>query len=553
MKRAPFPFAARLPCLSRSSSGSITLAALLSLVVLTVIASSVLRTTMPRFHLSHQTAGWQEARLAAEAGIDMAMERLNRNVPSPTVDQADWRGWKRNATTAARGSMLARSNSAAVTGLTAPGNALTASEPIFLDNANVSPAVGTAAAADVQLRALYPSSDPARVDVWFRIRSMGTSALAGPRRTAFDRMDTSLRRLNLGRSIRASIRRDDVLDPTTVPLPSASRIVEVLAKPILPFAKAILTDGDMVLGSSNGWEVNSYHSGELAKRTDGQIALYPGDGSPKIQENGDIASNLTRPDYGTLIEANGAVVLGQVSTNGGDDPATTAHENVANSGGIDPDRINDDFEETLEHMKAPVAGTDYTPANNPNYTNGHAFAASGNLNSEIVYRISSTNPPLGAFRVTGIGRITIVIEGNWNIGSGEVAAIEIPPTVHATIYVKGNIDLNNGMVNTTATSSNRAPNLIIYGAPDPLPNTNPPVYPTRTLNASGNPHIAAAFYGPSYNATVSGTAEWYGAVVAKSYFVNGGGSGGFHYDEALGDAGAIRRFEITSYFEDSRQ
>jgi hypothetical protein len=534
-------------------NGSITLAALLSLVVLAVIAGSVLRTTMPRFHVTHHTAGWQEARLAAEAGVDLALDRLNRNTPNPALDTADWRGWRRDATTVARGSMLARSNSSALTGLTAPGNAITATPSIFLDNVNVSPTTGIAAAADVQLCALYPSTDPTRRDVWFRIRSMGTSAVPGPRRAAIDRMDTALRRLSLGSTMRPTLRKDDVLVPTTVPFPNASRIVEVLAKPILPFARAILTDGDMELGSSSGWQVNSYHSGDPEKRTDGEIGFYPGDSSPKIQGNGDIASNLTRSDYGPLIQANGAVVLGEVSTNGGDDPATTVNENVANSGGIDPARIRDDFEETMEHMRAPVVGTDYNAANNPNYANGHAFSASGSPTTEVFYRISSTNPPLGAFRVTGIGRITIVIEGDWNIGSGEAAAIEIPPTVQATIFVKGNIDFNNGMVNTTPTSSNRATNLMIYGVPDPLPNTNPPVYPTRTLNASGNPHIAAAFYGPSYNATVSGTAEWYGAVVSKSYFVNGGGSGGFHYDEALGSAGAIRRFEITSYFEDSRQ
>jgi hypothetical protein len=120
----------------------------------------------------------------------------------------------------------------------------------------------------------------------------------------------------------------------------------------------------------------------------------------------------------------------------------------------------------------------------------------------------------------------------------------------ATLYVKGNIDFGNGLVNTTAASSKKAGNLIIYGAP---PVNADGSLPVRTLNSNGNPEIAAAFYGPSYRVTLRGTAEWYGAVAAYSFSINGGGSGGFHYDEALGGAGFIKKFEIVSSFEDSRQ
>ena len=65
--------------------------------------------------------------------------------------------------------------------------------------------------------------------------------------------------------------------------------------------------------------------------------------------------------------------------------------------------------------------------------------------------------------------------------------------------------------------------------------------------------IAAVFDGPSYAVTLNGTAAWYGSVAAYSFAINGGGNGGFHYDESLGVVGYIRKFEIVSSFEDLRK
>jgi hypothetical protein len=178
---------------SVSIEGSTTIVALLTLLVLVMVAIGVLRTSVPRFHVSHQTAGWQEARLAADAGIDIALERLNKNVPEPASSTADWSGWKLSGSSAASGLLLARSNAGAVSGLTASGNSLIASPTIYLDNVDVSPAGGARAATDIQLTALYLNSGTAAsgVNPWFRIRSMGTASLSGPPRAAHDKMDTS--------------------------------------------------------------------------------------------------------------------------------------------------------------------------------------------------------------------------------------------------------------------------------------------------------------------------------------------------------------------------
>jgi Tfp pilus assembly protein PilX len=138
--------------------GSTTVIALLTLLILTMVAVGVLRTTVPRYQVAHQASGWQEARLAADAGIDIALERLNKNVPNPAASTADWSGWKLTASTAATGLMLARSNAARVTGFTATGSSLIASPTIKLDNVDVSPTAGAMAATDIQITALYTGS-----------------------------------------------------------------------------------------------------------------------------------------------------------------------------------------------------------------------------------------------------------------------------------------------------------------------------------------------------------------------------------------------------------
>lgn len=530
-------------------AGSVAVIALISLVVLSLAAAAVMRTVVPRFHVSHQTAGWQEARLAADAGIDLALERLNKNLPDVTATSADWTGWKVSASTDATGSSLSRSSASAITGLVAANNALIATPAIYLDNVDVSPTVGAVAAADVQINALYPSPPPNPQPPWVRIRSMGTAGLPGPARAASDRMDSALRRLSLRAPMRPTLKVNDVLTSTTVPFPNASRIVEVIAKPVTPFYKAIITEQDMVLGNSNGWQVNSYDSSDPNKS--GTNGEYPGDSSPKIQDNGDIASNkapATPTTYGPLISANGAEVLGDVSTNGGDNPATAnTHENVSGAGGIDPNRIEDDFQDPL--VPAPLPSPPSYRIK-PNYSSGAAFQASGSAGTEYYYRVYANEAALGSFTVSGTGNITIIIDGDWNLGNGNGSYVTIPPEVNATIYVKGNIDFGNGLVNTNSLSSKKPGNLIIYGVPDPNPDGSLPI---RTLNSNGNPEIAAAFLGPSYRVTLKGTAEWYGAVAAYSYQINGGGNGGFHYDEALGGAGFIKKFEIVSSFEDSRQ
>src|SRR4051812_47806006 len=63
-----------------------------SLFALTLMAALALRKAMPGMHQAYQNAAWQEARVAAEAGIDSAIHDLQLNATG--FAPAAWTGWK---------------------------------------------------------------------------------------------------------------------------------------------------------------------------------------------------------------------------------------------------------------------------------------------------------------------------------------------------------------------------------------------------------------------------------------------------------------------------
>src|SRR4051812_44450142 len=75
-------------------AGSTLIVTLSTLAALSLMAALTFTRVAPRFRMSHQNAAWEEARLAAEAGIDVAMGDLLRNSASPT---GSWQGWQQTS------------------------------------------------------------------------------------------------------------------------------------------------------------------------------------------------------------------------------------------------------------------------------------------------------------------------------------------------------------------------------------------------------------------------------------------------------------------------
>ena len=195
----------------REKAGVLIFALLYSMILL-ALAVEVLRSVVPRYQVTVQTAGWQEARLAAEAGVEKAMVDVNKALGDYlTYDWAgaNWYQVSGTGTALASGTCLERAASGTVDSDIATGSMLQGCKsPIFLDNVDISPTTGLPARADVQLKAFYPNSNTTSSNIWFRIRSMGTSQVSGPPRAPLDRMDADLRRISL-RTIRPTLLAND--------------------------------------------------------------------------------------------------------------------------------------------------------------------------------------------------------------------------------------------------------------------------------------------------------------------------------------------------------
>ena len=483
--------------------------ALITIAIFSLVIAAVYESITPKYRSVYQGLSWQEAIHGAESGADYGLRLLNQFAGTTKDPESyDWTGnqWTySNASYTNNGERTLAAASLPVLG--GPGNVAV-----------------TRLAVDV-----YTRDSAAPYNPWFRIRSTARADLPG-RYVSADKRDAALRRMKLGATSAGTS------------APFVTRTVELVARPRFRFSRAITTALDMTLGNSANWSVDSFDSTDTAHSDPGTMAggLYPSSAGERLA-NGSVATLKPLPagvTYGSLIDGNGATVAGDVLTAGGDDPGTAAHENVSGSDGMDQTRIHDDFDDDIPPVAEPVwSFVSANPAGNTN------FATGTSPSTRTRYII---NGNLGAFAVTApaagsTGYIEILVNGNLDIGNGRGANVVIPPNVYATLYVDGNIDFGNGTVNSDAASSQVASHLTVYG-----------VHDTGTYTASGNAVEILSFYGPNYAVTLSGTVTTVGSIVSKSFGINGGGNGGFHYDEALGRSGDIAGWVVASYFDDAR-
>ena len=492
-----------------STRGSALIVTIMTIAIFSLVIGAFYSALTPKLRSTYQGASWQESLHGAEAGADYGLLQLNQFATSTRNPESY--DWTTNHWTYSNASYTSNGE-----------RTLDASYLPELGGSN-NVAV-TRLAVDV-----YTRDSAAPYTPWYRIRSTARADLPG-KSVSVDKRDSELRRMKL------TAKNGSLVDP------HVTRTVEVIARPRFRFPRAITTALDMSLGNSANWGVDSFDSTDTAHSDPGTSAggVYPSSAAERLA-NGSVATLKPLPagtTYGPLINGNGATVAGDVLTAGGDNPGTAAHENVSGSGGMDQTRIHDDFDDEIPLVTAPVWGV--VSGNPPGNTN---FITGISPSTPTRYII---NGNLGAFTVTapaaGItGYVEILVNGNLNIGNGGGAKIVIPPNVYSTIYVDGNIDFGNGDVNANAASSKVASHLNVYG-----------IHASGTYSASGNGTNILAFYGPNYDATLSGTVMTAGAIVSKSFNINGGGNGGFHYDEALGRTGDVAGWVIVSYFDDAR-
>jgi hypothetical protein len=472
-------------------NGSVLAWTVLVIAILSLIAVETLRLVTIKYQNALQTSTWQEALLAAESGIDLAIVELRKSLYPPPNNA--WSGWTNS-----------------------PGDGVTGYELSTVPNAGLN---GTPMTIETNVDAPATLIDPTNSWQYYRIRTVGTIPITGPARASDNPQDTKLRRL----SLRFERFTNGILSPHVLTAPQVSRRIEAIVRPVSAFDQAIMSVGVVDLTNQN-IVVDSYDSSNPTKSTNG---LYD---VAKRQQNGDIATD------GQLIEAGNAQIYGDVATNAG------TVSGAANITGVER---TDFYQEPIPVGAPSWSATNSSVTNVNGTTTIQASATQGSAASRYV---------LSAISLSGNKTLTIAGDANgghtyveiYVIGDISVSGqgqIVIQPGVTATIYFAGNVDISgNGLLN----SNNQPGDLMLYGI-------QPPDGSSEHVNIGGNSQITASVYAPGHDVTVNGggtNGHVYGSIVGKTVTMTGVSN--LHYDERLGSVGLINNYKIVSWFEDNR-
>ena len=481
-------------------AGSVLVWTVLIIAVLSLIAVETLRLVTIKYQNALQTSTWQEALLAAESGIDLAIVELRKSLyPMPN---SAWSGWSDS-----------------------PGDGVTGYALTTVPNAGLN---GTPMKIETNVDAPATLIDPGNSWQYYRIRTVGTIPITGPARGADNPQDTKLRRLSLRwerftNGLLASHPLET--DANGNPKPQVSRRIEAVVRPVSAFDQAIMSVGVVDLTNQN-IVVDSYDSSDPTKSTNG---LYDPDPA-KVQKNGDIATD------GQLIEAGNAHIFGDVATNAG---------TVSGAANITGTERTDFYQEPI-----PVGAPTWTA------TNSSVTSVTGNTTITAAATRGSASSRYVLSQVSLSGSKTLTIAGNaagtqtyveiYVIGDISVTGtsqIVIQPGVTATIYFAGNVDITGqGVLN----SNNQPGDLLLYGI-------QPASGDSKHVSFGGNSQITASIYAPGHDVTVNGagsSGHVYGSIVGKTVTMTGVSN--LHYDEHLGSVGMINNYKIVSWFEDNR-
>jgi hypothetical protein len=475
----------------QKTQGSILVWTVLVIAILSILGAEVLRVVSVKHQNALQTATWQEALLAAESGIDLAIVELRKSLYPPPNNA--WQGWNNTP-----------SDGVVSYGLTTVANAGLAGTQMTIE-ANVdAPAVLV---------------DPVSGWQYYRIRTVGTMPITGAPRTTDNKQDGRLRKL----SLHWERFTNGVLTAHAISAPQVCRRAEAIVRPVSSFAQAAMSVSTMDLTNQN-IVIDSYDSRDPNKSTNG---LYD---VTKRQQNGDIATD------GNLIDAGNAHIYGDVATNSG---------TVSGAANITGTERTDFYQDPI-----PVGAPSWTAINGTvsSVNNSTTLQASATKGSSISrYQLSqiSLNGP-NTLTLAGNpdgSRTYIEIYVTGDISVSGNAQIILQEGVSATIYFAGNVDVSgNGILNIR----NQPADLQMYGI-QPPPDSSPHV------NLGGNGQIIAAVYAPNHDVSVNGggtSGHVFGSIVGKTVTMTGVTN--LHYDEALGATGIINNYKIVSWFEDNR-
>src|SRR5256885_1705347 len=377
-----------------TKAGSVLVWTVLVIAMLSLIAVETLRLVTAKYQNALQTSTWQEALLAAESGIDVAIIELRKSL-YPQPNNA-WSGWGNP-----------------------PGNEITSHELTTIPNAGLN---STPMKVEAYVDAPSQLVDPTNSWQYYRIRTVGTMKITGPARASDNPQDSKLRRLSLRweRFTNGLLASQPLTDG-----PQVSRRIEAVVRPVSAFDQAVMSVGVVDLTNQN-IVVDSYDSSDPTKSTNG---LYD---PAKRQENGDIATD------GQLIEAGNAQIYGDVATNAG------TVSGAANITGVER---TDFYQEPIPVGAPSWASSSSTPINGSTTINANATRGASRYTFTSISLSGNKSLTLAGNPDGSQTYIDIYVIGDMSVtGTGQIV---IEPGVTATIYFAGNVDISgNGVLNS---------------------------------------------------------------------------------------------------------
>lgn len=474
-------------------TGSVLIWTVLVITILSLVAAGLLQVVSGKYHSTLHTATWQEALVAGESGVDLAVLELRKSLYPVNDAWNTTRGWTNDGGFGHHGLS------------TIPNAGMAGTEMKIKVNVDGPPEL-----LDLTNNWQY-----------YRIRAIGTMPITGPGRAADNKQDTRLRKV----SLRTERFAGTDLAPDAFTGAQVSRRIEAIVRPVSAFDQAIMSVGSLDL-SNEDIIIDSYDSRDPLKSTNG---LYD---PAKQQRRGNIATD------GAVLQAGHASVFGDVATNSG------VASNIENITGIE----RTDFYQ--DPIPVGVPNSQWFPAPAPiTINNTQSLAASpvegSSASRYVVNSIHFAGNEILTFTGNADGSpsyIEIYITGDVSVqGNGQVI---VAPGVKAKVYFAGDFDISgNGVLNV----NNQPGDLLFYGINPPDPST------VKTFNLGGNSLLSAAVYAPAFDMQINngGTqGSVFGSFVGKT--VRMVGVSDLHYDEALGSYGVINNYKLVSWFEDTR-
>lgn len=489
----------KTPSLRLRCSGNALVTALICAAIIATASAVTLALVSSKNRLIHQNAAWKESLLTAEAGVEMAMNEVRKNLYDPAHA---WQGWQ----TSADPTLYPLS--------TAPETASGTMVRSFTSQTLLRTGEGgqrswAQVVVDAPACLLDRTSEQ-----WFRIRSLGVAEVPGGRIVAGSGEDSKLRKFDLV---------FDRRNGGSVAAPRAARLIEAIAKPVGAFRLAMLGVSSVDLTDRNIL-IDSYDSRDSTKSTNGNYD------PAKRQSNGDVATN------GALVNAGNAQVYGDVLTNEG---------TALNTDNVHGEIRNDFYQEVFNVSQPAVTPEPSSPSSVMSSTELDAKASTPA--NYVLSTIKLSGDEKLRIRGAADGSPTyaqIIVTGNFTLSGS--AQVSLDPGVYARFFVVGDADITGqGFLNP-----NPPLHLQFYGVDRPKKADGTPADP-GSIKIAGNGGFSGAVYAPNYNVELKGggsTDTLFGAFVG--YTVRMTGVQSVHYDETLADGGLISDYKIVSWFED---